>query len=63
MVARAGMISSMSRAGTPTDNAFVESFFKTLKNELVHDWKFKTMIECAARIVDYVEFYNEDRLH
>lgn len=63
MVARAGMISSMSRAGTPTDNAFVESFFKTLKNELVYHWKFKTMIECVARIVDYVEFYNEDRLH
>ena len=57
------MVSSMSRAGTPTDNAYVESFFKTLKNELIHHWKFKTFVECVARIVDYIEFYNERRLH
>lgn len=59
----AGLQSSMSRAGTPTDNAYVESFFKTLKNELVHHWRFNSMVECVARIIDYVEFYNEDRLH
>lgn len=59
----AGMISSMSRAGTPTDNAYVESFFKTLKNELVYHWKFKTRVECVAGIIDYIEFFNEDRLH
>lgn len=59
----AGMIRSMSRAGTPTDNAYVESFFKTLKNELVHHWKFKSRVECVARIVDYIEFYNTRRLH
>lgn len=58
-----GMVSSMSRAGTPTDNAFVESFFGTLKNELVYHWKFKTKIECVAKIIDYIEFYNETRLH
>lgn len=57
------LTSSMSRAGNPTDNAFVESFFGTLKNELVHQWKFKTKIECVARIIDYIEFYNESRLH
>lgn len=57
------MVSSMSRPGTPTDNAYVESFFKTLKNELVHHWKFKTRVECVARIIDYIEFYNEIRLH
>lgn len=59
----AGMVSSMSRAGTPTDNAYVESFFKTLKNELVHHWKFRSRVECAARIIDYIEFYNTRRLH
>jgi len=63
VITRAGLQSSMSRAGTPTDNAFVESFFKTLKNELVHHWRFNSIVECVARIVDYVEFYNEDRLH
>jgi transposase InsO family protein len=62
-VKEAGMVSSMSRSGTPTDNAYVESFFKTLKNELVYHWKFKTRVECVARIVDYIEFYNADRLH
>lgn len=59
----AGMTPSMSRAGTPTDNAFVESFFGTLKRELVKHWKFNSFIECAARIIDYIRFYNEDRLH
>ena len=62
-VKAADMVSSMSRVGTPTDNAYIESFFKTLKNELVHHWKFKTIVECVARIIDYIEFYNEVRLH
>lgn len=59
----AGIISSMSRAGTPTDNAYVESFFGTLKNELVYHWKFRSAVECVARVVDYLQFYNEERLH
>jgi len=54
---------SMSRSGTPTDNAYVESFFKTLKNELIHQRKFKSIIECVANIIDYLGFYNERRLH
>lgn len=60
---KSDLVSSMSRAGTPTDNAFVESFFGTLKNELVHQMKFSSYVECAARVIDYVEFYNEERLH
>lgn len=44
------------------DNAFVESFFGTLKNELVHQMTFGSYVECAARIIDYVAFYNEERL-
>ncbi len=62
-VEEADMVSSMSRPGTPTDNAYIESFFKTLKNELVYHWSFKTKVECVARIIDYIEFYNEKRLH
>lgn len=58
-----GMVSSMSRAGTPTDNAYVESFFKTLRNELLHHWKFNTLVECVARIMEYIDFYNDSRLH
>lgn len=59
----AGIVSSMSRAGTPTDNAYVESFFGTLKNELVHQMTFTSYVECAARVIDYVDFYNKERLH
>lgn len=59
----ADLVSSMSRAGTPTDNAFVESFFGTLKNELVHQMRFGSYVECAARVIDYVAFCNEERLH
>lgn len=55
--------SSMSRAGTPTDNAHVESFFGTLKNELVHQMSFGSYVECAAKIIDYIEFYNSERMH
>lgn len=59
----ADMVASMSRPGNPTDNAYVESFFSTLKNELVHHWKFDSMVECVARIIEYIEFYNQTRLH
>lgn len=58
-----GMISSMSRAGTSTENAHVESFFGTLKNELVHQRTFDSYVECAARFINYFEFYNSERLH
>lgn len=60
---QAGITPSMSRAGTPTDNAFVESFFGTLKKELVAHWRFNNFIECGARVIDYIRFYNEERLH
>lgn len=59
----AGMTRSMSRKGNPLDNATVESFFHTMKAELVHQQTFDTDIEAVARIVEYVEFYNRDRLH
>jgi transposase InsO family protein len=63
LVASAGMRRSMSRKGTPLDNATVESFFHTLKAELVHQHNFENDIEAVARIVEYIEFYNRDRLH
>lgn len=63
LVASAGMRRSMSRKGTPLDNATVESFFHTLKAELVHQHNFDNDIEAVARIVEYIEFYNRDRLH
>lgn len=53
----------MSRKGNPLDNATVESFFHTLKAELMHHRLFKNEIDAVAHIVEYIEFYNRERLH
>jgi len=55
---------SMSRKGNCWDNAVAESFFATLKNELVHRRRWKTRTELRAAVFDYIEvFYNRRRLH
>jgi putative transposase len=59
-----GIQVSMSRRGDCYDNAVVESFFGTLKQELVRDARWKTHAEARAAIHDYIEvFYNRRRLH
>lgn len=63
LVESAGLRRSMSRKGNPLDNAMVESFFHTMKAELIHQQSFKSDIEAVARIVEYIEFYNRDRIH
>lgn len=55
---------SMSRTGNCYDNAMTESFWGTLKTEMVHHMEFKTHEEARAAIFDYIEiFYNRKRLH
>ena len=55
---------SMSRKGNCWDNAVAESFFSTLKTELVHNCLFKTRDEAKLYIFEYSEvFYNQVRLH
>jgi transposase InsO family protein len=55
---------SMSRRANCWDNAPVESFFASLKRELVHDEKYTSRSQATASIFDYVEaFYNRVRLH
>ena len=55
---------SMSRKGNCYDNAMVESFFRTLKVELVYRRKFKTREEAKAAIFEFIEvWYNRQRLH
>ncbi len=55
---------SMNRPGQCTDNAEVESFFKTLKGELLHATSFVTMRQLRKHINRYIEgFYNTQRLH
>lgn len=55
---------SMSRKGNCYDNAMVESFFRTLKVELIYTRKFKTREEAKAAIFEFIEvWYNRQRLH
>jgi len=59
-----GITASMSRKGNCYDNAFVESFFRTLKVELVYGANFKTREEARKAIFEFIEvWYNRQRLH
>ncbi len=59
-----GITASMSRKGNCYDNAFVESFFRTLKVELIYRRKFKTREEAKAAIFEFIEvWYNRQRTH
>jgi transposase InsO family protein len=54
----------MSAKGDCWDNAVSESFFHSLKTELVHHERFKTRAEANQAIFEYIEvFYNRQRLH
>jgi len=56
------MIASMSRKGDCWDNAPMQSFWGTVKNELVHHCKFKNRQEAIQEITEYIEvFYNRQR--
>ena len=57
-------IQSMSRRGNCWDNAVAESFFGSLKNELIYRNSYESRIHAATSIFDYIEiFYNKRRLH
>jgi len=59
-----GIVASMSKKGDCWDNAVAESFFHTLKTELVHHNDFQNRAEARAAIFEYIEvFYNRQRLH
>jgi putative transposase len=58
------MRQSMSRKGNCWDNAVAESFFATLKKELVRDRPFETRAAARADVFEYIEvFYNRQRAH
>jgi len=59
-----GLLSSLSGKGNGYDNAPMESFWGSLKNELVHHRRYETHAEAAASIREYIEiFYNRQRRH
>jgi putative transposase len=57
-----GMVQSMSRKGNCYDNAAMESFFGVLKSELFYLTKFTSIDQLEAAIVDYIHYYNHDRI-
>jgi len=60
----AGIACSMSRKGNCWDNACVESFFATLKKELIHHERYATRADAIQHIFEYIEvFYNRQRRH
>ena len=59
-----GLVGSMSRRGNCWDNAVVESFFSTLKIELVYTTDWATRADARAAVFEYLEvFYNGQRRH
>lgn len=59
-----GLVASMSRQGNCYDNAVKESFFHTLKTELVNHERYRTRNEARASVFEYIEaFYNRQRIH
>ena len=62
-LAELGFVQSMNRPGKMTDNAFIESFFHSMKTDLYHGVRFAEDSELRNALKSYVPFYNEARLH
>lgn len=58
-----GIRISMSRKGHCWDNAYMESFFHSLKTEMIYFNHFSTLEEATAYINSYIYFYNHKRIH
>ena len=59
-----GIRISMSEKGNPYNNAFAESFIKTLKQEEVYLWQYETYLDVIERIPYFIlDVYNRKRLH
>ncbi|MDX2244320.1 MAG: IS3 family transposase [Leptolyngbyaceae cyanobacterium bins.302] len=64
LLSKHGIRSSCSRRGNPYDNAFAESFFKTLKRDEVYLWEYETYIDVIERLPIFIEeVYNTIRVH
>jgi len=64
LLGRHGITCSMSRRGDCWDNAPMESFFASLKKELVHQENYQTRAEARVSVFEYIEvFYNRVRRH
>ena len=62
-LATQGIVQSMNRPKTMTDNAHVESFFHSLKTEAIHGRSFASVAELDGAVRRYIERYNRTRIH
>ena len=57
-----GILISMSRKGTPLDNAVIESFHSILKKETLHNYNIKSLEQYIALVHKWMNFYNTKRI-
>ena len=62
-LAQLGITQSMNRPGKVTDNAFIESFFHSMKSEVYHGLRYHRDDDIRAMLKSYLPFYNSARLH
>jgi len=62
-LAAAGVQQSMTRGGAPDENAHMESFFHSLKAELIHGQSFAAVAALRQQLQRYMQYYNHQRLH
>jgi transposase InsO family protein len=62
-LAELGIIQSMNRPGQVTDNAHMESFFHSMKAEIIHGRVFSQDSQMLATLRSYLPFYNRSRIH
>lgn len=62
-LAELGFTQSMNRPGKVTDNAYIESFFHSMKSEIYHGIRFEEDQQMKTALREYIPFYNRGRLH
>lgn len=62
-LAESGVRQSMTRGGAPGENAHMESFFHSLKADVIHGRSFQSIGELRQQLRRYVRYYNHQRLH
>ena len=62
-LAASGVRQSMTRGGAPGENAHMESFFHSLKADVIHGRSFQTVDLLRQQLRRYVQYYNHQRLH
>jgi putative transposase len=62
-LAQLNITQSMIRPGKVTDNAFMESFFHSMKADVIHGNKFKEDSQMLSVLKSYIPFYNHSRIH